>query len=140
MFDQLMEGMRKASESSWQLQQEAFRNWTRMWREAAPGGVGAVGGMGDFGRGSQRRWLELGLEMLHKHREGLDSTYRAGIQIIEQTFRIGDAKSVEDSRKVVEDVWRKLFDLQKVQAENQFRDFQELFQKSAGLVQEMPQA
>ena len=84
--------------------------------------------------------LELGIETLHKHREALDSTYRAGIQTIEQTFRIGDAKSVEDSRKVVEDLWRKLFDLQKVQAESQFRDFQEWFQKSAGLVREMPQA
>jgi hypothetical protein len=141
MFDQLVEGIRKASESSWQVQQEMFRNWTRTWLQAAPGGGGVGLGLpGDFGRGSQRRWLELGLEMLHKHREALDSTYRAGIQIIEQTFRIGDAKSVEDSRKVVEDLWRRLFDLQKTQAESQFRDFQDWFQKSAGLIQEMPQA
>ncbi|HVU51300.1 MAG TPA: hypothetical protein VHL80_11470 [Polyangia bacterium] len=139
MFDQLVEGMRKASESSWQLQQEVFRNWTRMWLQSAPGGAG-LGAAGDLGRGAQRRWLELGLEMLHKHREALDSTYRAGIQIIEQSLRLGDARSVEDSRKVVEDLWRKLFDLQKVQAENQFRDFQEWVNKSAGLVQEMPQA
>jgi hypothetical protein len=140
MFDQLVEGMRKASESSWQMQQEMFRNWSRLWLQSAPGGAIGPVGAGDWGRGSQRRWLELGVEMLHKHREALDSTYRAGIQIIEQTFRLGDAKSIDDSRKVVEDLWRKLFDLQKVQAETQFRDFQEWFNKSAGLVQEMPQA
>jgi hypothetical protein len=137
MFDQLVDGMRKASESSWQVQQELFRNWTRLWLQSAPGGVGVAS---DWGRGSQRRWLELGLEMLNKHREALDSTYKAGIQIIEQTFRLGDARSIEDSRKLVEDLWRKLFDLQKVQAESQFRDFQDWFQKTAGLVQEMPQA
>jgi len=119
------------------MQQEVFRNWTRMWLQSAPGGMGAAT---DWNRGAQRRWLELGLEMLHKHREALDSTYKAGIQIIEQTFRLGEARSVEDSRRIVEEVWRKLFDLQKVQAESQFRDFQDWFQKSAGLVQEMPQA
>ena len=139
MFDQLFDGVRKASESSWQMQQEMFRNWARMWLSGTPGSLSIAPAV-DWNRGSQRRWLELGVEMLHKHREALDSTYRAGIQIIEQTFRIGDAKSIEDSRKVVEDLWRKLFDLQKVQAENQFRDFQDWFQKSAGLVQEMPQA
>ena len=137
MFDQLVDGVRKASESSWSVQQELFRNWTRMWLQGVPGGLG----MGsDWNRGAQRRWLELGLEMLNKHREALDSTYRAGIQIIEQTFRLSESRSIEDSRKIVEEVWRKLFDLQKVQAENQFRDFQDWFQKSAGLVQEMPQA
>jgi hypothetical protein len=140
MFDQLFDGVRKASESSWQMQQEMFRNWTRMWLNAAPGPIGAISPATDFGRGSQRRWLELGLEMLNKHREAIDSTYRAGIQIIEQSFRVGDARSIEDSRRLVEELWRKLFDLQKEQAESQFRDFQTWISKSAGLAQETAQA
>jgi hypothetical protein len=137
MFDQLVDGVRKASESSLQMQQEMFRNWTRMWLSAAPGSIGTAG---DWGRGSQRRWLQLGIEMLNKHREALDSTYRAGIQIIEQTFHVADAKSVEDYRRLVEELWRKLFDLQKEQAESQFRDFQAWFSKTSGFVQEAAQA
>jgi hypothetical protein len=132
MFDQLVDGVRKASESSMQMQQEMFRNWTRLLLSATPG-VGAAGG--DWDRTSHKRWLELGLEMLNKHRESLDSTYKAGIQIIEQTFSLTEAKSGDDYRKVVEDLWRKLFDLQKEQAESQFRDFQAWIEKSAGLVQ-----
>ena len=139
MFDQLVDGVRKASESSLHMQQEMFRHWTRLWLTAAPGSMG-MGNVGDWGRGSQKRFLQLGIEMLNKHREALDSTYKAGIQIIEQTFHVADAQSADDYRRLVEELWRKLFDLQKEQAESQFRDFQVWFQKSAGIAQDVPRA
>jgi hypothetical protein len=132
MFDQLVDGVRKASESSLHMQQEMFRHWTRLWVAAAPGAAGT----NEWSRTSQRRWIELGLEMLNKHRESLDATYRSGIQLIEQTFQVGEAKSSDDYRKLIEELWRKLFELQKQQAEGQFRDFQAWFEKSAGLVQD----
>jgi hypothetical protein len=133
MFDQIVDGVRKASESSLHMQQEMLKQWTRLWLSTAPGPNGLAG---DVNRVAQKKWLELGLEMLEKHRAVLDSTYRSGIQLIEQTFQVADAKSGDDYRKVVEDLWRKLFDLQKQQAESQFRDFQTWFEKSAGLVQD----
>jgi hypothetical protein len=133
MFDQLVDGVRKASESSLHMQQEMFRQWTRLWLSAAPGSNAVPA---DFNRATQKRWLELGVEMLDKHRESLDGTYRSGIQLIEQTFQVADAKSGDDYRKIVEDLWRKLFELQKQQAEAQFRDFQAWIEKSAGLAQD----
>ena len=132
MFDQLIDGVRKASESSLQMQQEMFRHWTRLF--TAPGQEAAA--QADWGRGSQKRWLELGLEMLNRHREALDAIYKSGIQIIEQTFHVSEAKSTDDYRRMVEDLWRKLFDLQKEQSESQFRDFQSFYEKSAALVQD----
>jgi hypothetical protein len=90
----------------------------------------------DFGRASQRRWFELGIEMLNKHREALDTMYRSGIQLIEQTFHLTEAKSSDEVRRTVEDLWRKLYDLQKEQAESQFRDFQGWYEKSAAIAQE----
>ena len=132
MFDQLIDGVRKASESSLQMQQEMFRHWTRLF--TAPGQEAAA--QADWGRGSQKRWLELGLEMLNRHREALDAIYKSGIQIIEQTFHVTEAKSADDYRRMVEDLWRKLFDLQKAQSESQFRDFQTFYEKSAALVQD----
>jgi hypothetical protein len=134
MFDQVVDGVRKASESSLHMQQEMLRQWTRLWLAAGPGSVGIPAA--DATRVTQKRWLELGIEMLDKHRETLDATYRSGIQLIEQTFQVADAKSSDDYRKLVEELWRKLFDLQKQQAEVQFRDFQSWFEKSAGLVQD----
>jgi hypothetical protein len=131
MFDQLVDGVRKASESSLHMQQELFRQWSRLFLSGAPNALGAGA---DWNRASQKRWIELGLEMLNKHREQLDSTYRSGIQVIEQTFQLGEIKSGEDYRRMIEDLWRKLFELQKQQAETQFRDFQTWFEKSAGLV------
>ncbi len=132
MFDQLIDGVRKASESSLQMQQEMFRHWTRLF--TAPGQEAAA--QADWGRGSQKRWLELGLEMLNRHREALDAIYKSGIQIIEQTFHVAEAKSADDVRRMVEDLWRKLFDLQKEQSESQFKDFQTFYEKSAALVQD----
>jgi hypothetical protein len=132
MFDQLIDGVRKASESSLQMQQEMFKQWTKLFSGAAAEAQAPA----DFGRGSQKRWLELSLEMLNRHREAVDGIYRSGIQMIEQTFQVSEAKSPDDYRRMVEDLWRKLFDLQKQQSESQFRDFQTFYEKSAALVQD----
>ena len=132
MFDQLIDGVRKASESSMQMQQEMLKNWTRMF--SAP--VTEAGVPADWGKGGQKRWLELGIEMLNRQREAVDGMYKSGIQIIEQTFHVTEAKSADDYRRMVEDLWRKLFDLQKEQSESQFRDFQSFYEKSAALVQD----
>ena len=132
MFDQLIDGVKKASESSLQMQQEMFKNFTRLFS----GQGGDAGTQAEWARTSQKRWVELSVEMLNKHREALDSTYKAGIQIIEQSFQVTEAKSPDDSRRMIEELWRKLFDLQKAQSENQFRDFQTFYEKSASLVQD----
>jgi hypothetical protein len=137
MFEQIIDGVRKASESSLQMQQEMFRHFTRMWGSLAPAGAGIPS---DWGRGSQKRWLELGLEMLNKHREALDATYKSGIQLIEQAFHATEAKSSEEYRQTAEDLWRKLVDLQKEQAESQFRDLRGWYEKATALVQDSAKA
>jgi hypothetical protein len=133
MFDQLIDGVRKASESSLQMQQEMFKHWTQLFSGQV---AEAQNAPADFGRASQKRWLELGVEMLNRHREAVDAIYKSGIQLIEQTFHVSEAKSPEDYQRMVEDLWRKLFDLQKQQSESQFRDFQTFYEKSAALVQD----
>jgi len=132
MFDQLIDGVRKASESSLQMQQEVFKQWTRLFSGSTP----EAGMPADWGRGAHKRWLELGIEMLNRHREMLDTTYRSGIQIIEQTFHVSEAKTADDYRRMIDELWRKLFDLQKTSSESQLRDFQTFYEKSAALVQD----
>ena len=136
MFDVLIETFRKASESALQVPQDMFKHWTQQWVSAPPHAAGASV---EWSRNLQKRWLELTVDSLNKHRESLDSTYRSGIQLIEQPFHVSEAKSSDDYRRMVEELWRKLLDLVKEQSEVQLRDFQTLtaksfdFQKSAAV-------
>jgi hypothetical protein len=134
MFDQLLDGVRKASESSLQMQQEMLKHLTQQWLSVPPnaGGVSA-----DLGRTFQKRWLDMALEMLTKQRETMDSTYKAGIQLLDQSFRVTEAKSSDDYRRMIEEMWRKSFETFKDQSESQFRDFQKWSEKSAQMVQDV---
>ena len=136
MFDQMIDGVRKASESSLQMQQEMFKQWTRLF--SGPAANAGVQGA-DFGKASQKRWLELCVEMLNRHREAIDGIYKSGIQLIEQSLQAGEAKSPDEYRRIVEDLWRKLFENFKTQSESQMRDFQVWAEKSMANVQK-PQA
>jgi hypothetical protein len=127
MFDQMMDGFRKATESSLQVQQEIFKQWTQQWMSAQPSMNSASA---DWTRTMQKRWMDLTLEMLNKHRASIDAMYASGIQAIEQSFRITDAKSSDDYRRIVDDLWRKLFDTVKGQLETQFRDVQRWSEQS----------
>jgi hypothetical protein len=131
MLDALCESFRKASESSLQIQQDVVKHWAQQW-QATTSASAAV--PGDWSRTVQQRWLEVTLDLLNKHREAIDSAYRSGIQIVEQAFRISEAKSTEDYRRMAEDLWRKLFEVFKGQSEIQFRDFQNLAEKSFAAV------
>jgi hypothetical protein len=120
MFDQLFETFRKASESSLQAQQEMFKKWVQHWPASAPLGSGLSSDWGEL----QKRWKESASEALHKQRALLDSAYRSGIEVIEHSFRVAEAKSPEDYRRLVEELWRKVTDTFKAQSETQARDFQ----------------
>lgn len=135
MFDQVLENIRRASESSVQMQQDLFKHWAQQWLAAPPGAAGAST---EWGRTFQRRWLELAVEAMSKHREALDTTYKSGIAAIEQTFRVSEARSPDEVRRMVEDLWHKLFETFKTQSESQLREFQKLAEKSFAFSQKDP--
>ena len=126
MFAQLFDSFRKASESSLQAQQDLFKRWAQQW-PSFPIGGGAT--PNEWTDAWHKRWLESTSEALNKHRELLDVTYTSGIEVIEQAFKVGEAKSPEDYRKLVEALWRKLSDTFKSQSESQFREFQNATEK-----------
>ncbi len=128
MLDQLFEISRKAAESSLQVQQAMFKHLTQDWLSTSPNASSGISA--DWAGTMRKRWMELTLEALNKHRESVDSTYRASIQTMEQALRLADAKSSEECVRTVEDVWRKLFDSYKGQSEVQFREFKTWAEKS----------
>jgi len=125
MFDQVFRDWERACEASRQMQQEMFKHWTQPWVSA----LSNAGG-GAEGRAFQKRWMELTIEMLNKQRESLDSAYSSGIQTIEQAFRASEAKSVDEYRRIIEDLWRQMFETFKNQSEAQLRDLQKWAEKS----------
>jgi hypothetical protein len=132
MFDQILESFRKASESSLQMQQDMVRQWTQQWLSLSPNTATAST---EWGRAYQKRWLGFMLELLDKHRESLNTTYKSGIQVVEQAFRVSEARSSDEYRKTVEDLWRKLFDTFKENSEGQFSEFQRFAERSFEMVQ-----
>lgn len=119
MFDQLFENFRKASESSLQAQQEMFKRWFQQW----PSVPMQPNNMGDWSE-MQKRWIEAATEAMDRHRNLLDVTYKSGIDVIGQAFRMTEARSPDDYRRLMEELWRKLSDAIKAQSETQLREFQ----------------
>jgi hypothetical protein len=133
MFDQLFDNFRKASESSLQAQQEMFKQWMQQWPALPKGGTG---GSAEWSSNLQKRWLESMKETLNRHREVLDTTYRSGIQVIEQTFRVSDAKSPDEYQRLVQDLWRKLSETFREQSEAQVREFQKASERWLDVAQQ----
>jgi hypothetical protein len=126
MIAQWLESFRKASEAALQAQQEIFKQWVQQWPSVP---LSTSGSSSEWNETMRRRWAEAMTDALNKHRDVVDSTYRSGIQVIEQSFRVGEAKSPEEYRHMVEDLWRKLSDTFKSQSEAQFREFQSATEK-----------
>jgi hypothetical protein len=131
MLDQLYESFRKSAESSLQVQQDFFRQWTQQWMAMPSGMVGT-----EWGQKAQKRWLELTVEFLNRHRELIDTVYKSGIQLIEHSFGMFEAKSPEEYRRMVEELWHELFDSYKNLGERQFRELQEGTEKWFAAMQE----
>ncbi len=121
MLDQLFELSRKATESSLQMQQVMFKQLTQTLLSASPMSIGISS---DWSGDMRKQWVNFAVDSLNKQRESMDSSYRAGIQLIEQSARVTEAKSAAEAVSTVEEVWRKLFDGFKAQAEAQFSEFQ----------------
>src|SRR3954468_22248354 len=105
MFDQSFETFRRATETSLQLQQDLFKYWVQQWLtppSGMPSGMN-IGASADWARNLQKRWMDLTLGSLNKQHESFEAVRKAGIEVIEQTFRSTEAKSPEDYRRVAEE-------------------------------------
>jgi hypothetical protein len=139
MFDQILDTYRRAAESTMQLQQSMFRNWTQqlMPQMFGPQMFGPqMFGLSNPGaafieqaQSAQKKWSEAATGMLNKHRKVLDEQYRAGIKTIEDAFRVGEAKDPEHFRKLTEELWKHSFEALKTVTEEQTREFQAAMQK-----------
>ena len=128
MFDQILDTYRRAAESTMQLQQMMLQNWTSQLPSAflhgIPGMPNPAGAWLEQVHAAQKKWADSVTEMLNRHRESLDTQYRAGIRTIQDAFRVGEAKDPEQFRRLTEELWRQSFDCLKTVVESQMKDVQ----------------
>jgi hypothetical protein len=119
MTDQLLDDFRRASESLLAMQQDLLRQWQRLLLSSLPG----IGEDGEWAKSLQKRWRELAVETLNKHRELIDSTYKSSNELFERALRIADAKSPDEYRQILDDLWTQAFTNFRERSESQLRDF-----------------
>ncbi len=134
MFDQVFDSIRKASEFSLHMQQETLKYWADHWMSFTP----LTGdGQSEWTQDFQRRWADAAIDLLNRHRNALDAAYKSGTDLIQHTFQVSTAQSPEEYRRIAEDLWRKLFDTFREQADMQLRDLHRWSEKN---VQDAPHA
>jgi len=130
MFDQVLDNFRKATESTIQLQQEMFRQWSRQWAQTPGVSEKATATFADPGAWAeqfdefQKYWAKSVTELLKKHKATLDAQYESGVRTIADAFRVADAKDPAQYRRLTEELWRHSFDCLKTVVEDQMREFQ----------------
>jgi hypothetical protein len=134
MFDPVFESLRKATETTVQMQQEMFKKFAVLW----PGLPASQSVLTEPMQKFQKKWNELFEETLKKQRETLETQFKAGLQNIEEAFRLAEVKDFEELRAKTLELWQKTFEALKKTYEAQARDFQaamgkwtELFTKGA---------
>jgi hypothetical protein len=119
MFAQILDGFRKMSESSWRMQEDVLKGWAQQWSAFPPMGTRTPN---EWSSVAPKRWLDLTLDFMNGQRASLDVAYKSGIRLIEQALGATDARTPEDYRRVMEELWGQLFELYKQQSETQFRE------------------
>jgi hypothetical protein len=120
MFDQVFDSMRKATESTLQMQKELYARWASFW----PGLPGLQPDWAAEAQKLQKRWAETVGELAKKQRASLEEQFQIGLRGLEGAFGVAEVKDVEDLRKKSLELWQKSFDCLRQMQEAQLRDFQ----------------
>jgi hypothetical protein len=124
-LDQMFENFRKASTSSWQVQQDMLKQYAQQW----PWSGNTVAEPTEWAQQVQKRWTEFASETLDRSKQSLEVLYKLTVELIEMASRVRDAKSPDEYRRGVEEVRAKMFDVFKEQSDAQLRDFQKTAEK-----------
>lgn len=133
MFEQVFENLRKATDSTIQMQQELFKKWVSHW-PTMPAATPTYGEPLKF----QKKFLEVMGDLIKKQRETLEAQFSAGLKNIEEAFHLAEAKDPEELRAKTIELWQKSFECLRQTYEAQVREFQtaatkwtELYMKGA---------
>ena len=78
---------------------------------------------------AQKQWGETVTELLNRHRETLDEQYKAGIRLLDDSFRAGEVKDPEQFRHFSEELWKRSLSTLETAVESQMHDVQTVLEK-----------
>jgi hypothetical protein len=120
MFEQVFESLRKATETSIQMQQEMFKKWVSLWPMVPPSPPAA----GEPVVKVQKKWAEFVGDLVKRQRETLEAQFSAGLRSLEEAFQLVKSKDPEELRARTVELWQKSFECLRQLYDAQVRDFQ----------------
>jgi hypothetical protein len=121
VYEDVFKNLRKATEASLKMQQEALHQWTKLW----PGLPSPQTVWIDKFRDFQRQWANTVADLARKHRDTLNRQYQVTLESLEEALRVGESSDPEEFRKRTEQFCRKSLDCMREVAEEQMKEFQE---------------
>lgn len=142
VFEQVVDTFRKTAEATLSAQKDLFQQWQSTWAGSVQPQLPWLQQFRDF----QKTWSDTTLELLRKHRDSLDQQYQAGIDALEEAFRVSEAEDPEEFRKRAEQLCRRNLDSLKEVSEAQMSELQdatakwiEMFTKTASSGKSQPE-
>jgi hypothetical protein len=136
MFEQTFETLRKATDATLQIQQEAFRKWVNLW----PNLPVTQPLWGEQFHKAQKQWTEFVGELVKKQREVFETQFNAGVKGIEEAYKFADTKNPEEMRTLAVELWKKSFESVRQAFEAQVKALQAAVSKWTELVSTGPGA
>jgi len=132
-FDQVFEHFRKATESTLQLQQDLFRQWTACWPAFPKLQTSVPEQIPKF----QKEWTQATAELTRKYAETWQRQYKEGVESLKQAFQVATVKDPKEFRQQMLELWQKSFDSLKELAQAQLGNFQTTVEKWAEVVKKV---
>jgi hypothetical protein len=120
MFDQVLDSLKKATDSTLMMQRERFARWGAFW----PGLPVSPPNWAEEAQKVPKRWAETVRELGRNQRASLEGHFQVGMRNLESAFQLAEAKDVEDLRKRTVELWRKTIDCLRQLYEAQLRDLE----------------
>jgi len=133
MLEAVFDTLRKATDSTMQMQQEFFKKCIGV----APAALPVAPPLGDPTK-FPKKWAEIAAELFHKQRESMEAQFSTGLRNIEEAFRLAEAKDPEELRARTIELWRKTFELLRQTYEARAHEFQEAVAKWPELLKGLP--
>lgn len=125
MFEQVYENLNKATDSTVRMQQEMFKKWLDMWSAAPATPANWPNQIQEF----QKKWGQTVEELVKQQRESTEAQFKAGLENIENAFKLAETKDIEELRKKTLELWKKSFESMRAIYEHQFKDFEKTIGK-----------
>jgi hypothetical protein len=130
VYEQVLENMRKATESSLKMQRDAMQQWMHLWPGLPSPQAMWLDKVQDF----QKQWSNAISDLAHKHRTTVERQYQAALESLDEALRLCESSNPEEYRRRTEQFCRKSIECMREASEAQVKEYQDAMNKLSELV------